>query len=623
MKDYISHITFCALLLLFFPVKAQISMGGLPASFQESKAFVAVSLRLPAPDLAAVRQQDDEEEKQALPRRVALAIEANLDLAMSGDWQTSPEGPLVKRFVIECEGALAMGLYFTGFSLPEGIRIFVYDDALTTVLGAYTLLNNQPGGLFATSLIPGDRLILEVNVERGASLSELPVLSSVSYMYRDFPLFKDGLGVSDHCEVNINCPEGAAWKKQKQGVARIYVKRNSSFFWCTGSLVNNARMDRSPYFLTADHCAPDVSPEDLSQWIFYFNYEAPGCENPATSPSFNSLTGATRLANASTSGSDFLLVLLNDEVPENWDPFYNGWNAENLSSPSGVTIHHPNGDIRKISTYTQYPVTSSWAGIPGTHWQVQWAQTETNWGVTEGGSSGAPLFDNNGKIIGALTGGLAACDPGGGLGPDKPDYFGKFSYSWDQNGSEASKQLKPWLDPDNTGILSLSGLSASLTALFESDEQLILIGDEVTFTNLSSGLPTFWQWTFEGGTPGSYTGFQPPAIRYPQGGVFDVTLVVTDGFTEDTLVMKDYIHAVGNVYPNPTKNTVNIFLESDLPVNIVAEVFNVAGFKMMHSEFPEHVSRLVSLDLSLLPAGIYVVRLQLQGRYVFAKVLKI
>ncbi len=103
---------------------------------------------------------------------------------------------------------------------------------------------------------------------------------------------------------------------------------------------------------------------------------------------------------------------------------------------------------------------------------VYWSATANGWGVTEGGSSGSPLFDNNGRIIGSLTGGMAACEPGGngsGTGPDQPDYYGKFAYSWDQNGAESAQQLKYWLDPINSGVTYLGGINSNLTAAFEAD----------------------------------------------------------------------------------------------------------------------------------------------------------
>lgn len=618
-------VTF-ALLISSLPVFPQLSQGGLPAGIVHHAGKPAAVVALPTPDMAVIRAEDDDGEKQGMPRRVAVSVRAGINPHDHGHKETLPAGVTVLTSFITCEGALAMGFHFENFRLPPGARLFIYDEARARILGAYTVINNKPHGRFSTELIPGDRAIVEFNLDPGVSLPPELALSEISYLYRDLPGFLSGRGSSDDCEVNINCPEGEAWQKQKRGVARIYVKRLSSYFWCTGSLVNNTAKDLTPFFLTADHCAPDVSQTDLSQWVFYFNYEAPGCENPAVNPVPGSLSGAIRLANAGTEGSDFLLIRFEDEVPVSYGPFFNGWSRENIASPNGVTIHHPSGDIRKISTYTQPLVSSQWGGTPGTHWEVIWAKTVTNWGVTEGGSSGSPLFDMNGRIIGTLTGGMAACDPGGngpGTGPDKPDYYGKFSHSWDQNGAEAGRQLKPWLDPLNTDVMTLAGMNSVLTAAFEADERIILAGGSVNFTNLSSGLPVSWQWTFEGGNPASYSGSQPPLVTYSSAGRFDVGLVVTDGENADTLLYNDYIQVAGQVFPNPTNGLAYIYLDEALPSPVQVVVYNLTGFKVRQRDIPEQVSRLVPVDLSGLAAGIYIVRLQLKQRYVFAKVIKV
>jgi hypothetical protein len=388
--------------------------------------------------------------------------------------------------------------------------------------------------------------------------------------------------------------------------------------------LNNTLNNHEPYFLTADHCAPDVTPAELSEWVFYFNFEAPSCENPTVTPTPNSLNGVVKLANANTSGSDFLLLRFDNEVPENYEPYFNGWNIEDQPSPNGVSIHHPAGDIKKISTYTVPLESSQWSGTPGTHWMVYWSATANGWGVTEGGSSGSPLFDNNGRIVGTLTGGMASCEPpgnGSGAGQDQPDYYGKFAYSWDQNGSEPAQQLKFWLDPINTGVTYLNGVNSNLTAAFEADETLILIGSTVKYSNLSSGLPISWEWTFNGGEPEFYSGKEPPEIKYLSGGRFDTKLVVSDGTNSDTLILWEYIHVVGKVFPNPTSDIVSIYLDTDLPAVVKAEVFNLIGQKVFEEEIPDQASRLMTIDLSSLGAGIYVVRLQVDQRYIFAKVM--
>jgi len=77
-----------------------------------------------------------------------------------------------------------------------------------------------------------------------------------------------------------------------------------------------------------------------------------------------------------------------------------------------------------------------------------------NWemGVTESGSSGAALFDQNGRIVGQLAGGASQCDNA------MADYFGRFDVSWDY-GDSAETRLSDWLDPYNTGVMITDGLS--------------------------------------------------------------------------------------------------------------------------------------------------------------------
>ena len=612
--------------LLFYAVPAQISQGGEPLSFGDRVRPVMPVIELPAPDLAAILREDEALEKQGQPQRVAVAVPVAAD-TRSGAWELRGDGISVWRLRLTSPGALALSAGFEDFHLPQGARLFLYNDDRDFLIGAFTSSNNPENQLFATELIPGDAVNLELEVSATHADDVRLRIGEVSYLYRFMPLFFEGRGTSDHCEVNVNCPEGENWQNQKRGVARIYVKKGSSYFWCTGSLLNNERMDRTPYFLTADHCAPNVTPGDLSNWIFYFNYESPGCEDPAVTPLSGTMTGATMLASADVTGSDFMLVLLNDSVPESYSPFFMGWNAEDEAGVAGVTIHHPAGDIKKISTYTE-PVTSSqWSSTLNTHWEVYWSQTESGWGVTEGGSSGAPLFNENGMVIGTLTGGLASCDPGGGgpgTGPDKPDQYGKFSYSWDRNGTTPEKRLKDWLDPDGTGITFLQGMNTVLTADFLTDGRLILAGGQVTFSDLSSGPPVTWEWHFEGGEPETYVGKTPPAITYARGGRYNVRLIVSDGQLSDTLTRRDYIEVVGNIYPNPTRGKVNIFLgEAEAPSYLKVEVFDAFGKRMYYEEQSSNSSPIVTADLTGFASGVYIVRIEFSQRYLFSKVMVI
>ena len=156
--------------------------------------------------------------------------------------------------------------------------------------------------------------------------------------------------------------------------------------------------------------------------------------------------GSTRLANFFI--SDFALLLLNETPPDSFNIYYSGWSAEDNSADSSVGIHHPRGDIKKITFDYDSVTATSWLGAaPGTtHWRIG------NWedGTTEPGSSGSPLYDKNKRIIGQLHGGFASCIS------ITADWYGRIARSWSGGGS-SSNSLKPWLDPVNSGLLVLNG----------------------------------------------------------------------------------------------------------------------------------------------------------------------
>ena len=166
-------------------------------------------------------------------------------------------------------------------------------------------------------------------------------------------------------------------------------------------------------------------------------------------------------------GSDFLLLQLGSATNEaatittlksaNFNAYWNGWDANSTANTGGgVGIHHPSGDIKKISTYTVTPTSASFGGkVQNTHWDLTWAGTTNGHGITEGGSSGSPLFAYNGgssRIIGTLTGGSTYCNALTAI-----DEYGKVSYHWQSNGTTTKKRLSTYLDPSNTGVKVLNG----------------------------------------------------------------------------------------------------------------------------------------------------------------------
>jgi PKD repeat protein len=603
--------TFILLIPIF--LHAQISEGGYPYSFEENAGHTDImQFVLQAPDMAKVQAEDENPSDTPAAMRVGVAMNCDISLLNDGKWSTTRKGKRFLRMGIKAENAKGLILYYRSFSIPEGGRLFIYSANGDQVIGAFTSKNNPSGGYFATEMIHGDALIIEYDAPGEVSSEPVVEIYQVHYVYREpEKLFR---GQSGPCEVNVNCSEGNNWQNEKRSVAKILLKAGSGSYLCTGALVNNARQDSTPYFLTARHCGSSASLSDYDQWIFFFNYESPGCEDPASDPPSNSIVGSELISQApegTEDGSDFKLLELNQKLPLNYNPYFAGWNRNGQASGSGVGIHHPKGDIKKISTYTTALVSTAYSsGTPdpgGMYWKLVWAETSNGHGVTEGGSSGSPIFNSNGKIVGSLTGGGASCSE-----LTSPDFYGKFSYAWESNGSTTDAQLKPFLDPDNTGVQELDGLSYGnlLAANFKADTSVVSIGGRVAFTDQSTGDPEQWNWTFYGGDPFSYSGPEPTGIVYNEYGEYDVMLVVSNGSLTDTLIRRDYIHVTPNIFPNPANEYVTIDFGRRTLDFIEAEVFNMAGQRVAEYSSTDIASGIWKVPLSNISAGTYIFRIK-------------
>ena len=137
-------------------------------------------------------------------------------------------------------------------------------------------------------------------------------------------------------------------------------------------------------------------------------------------------------------------------MPLGYHPYFAGWNNTNNFPDSVVGIHHPEGDIKKISfAYNQCYDSSYTDSYTALCWNIK------HWdnGVTEPGSSGSPLYNKYHQFVGQLFGGPSFC---GCNDTDKNDYYGKFSTTWNAD-TAIHAQAKFWIDPQNTGATSIAG----------------------------------------------------------------------------------------------------------------------------------------------------------------------
>lgn len=87
------------------------------------------------------------------------------------------------------------------------------------------------------------------------------------------------------------------------------------------------------------------------------------------------------------------------------------------------------------------------------------------------------------------------------------------------------------------------------TAAFSSDKVSGCGPLTVTFNNNSSPDATFFNWTFEGGTPGTSTQ-QNPVVTYTNAGTYTVTLIAGNSAGTDTSTIVSYITVLGQPVPS-------------------------------------------------------------------------
>lgn len=363
---------------------------------------------------------------------IGVGYPMDLDMQRHGTWEELRDGSRVWRLRIIASGAPGIKLICDQFYMPEASSLYFYPPDKAGIYGAYTSLNHLEGEGFVTGFLKGEEIIIEYNEPPSLVKGrEEPQFRVTDVAYNDIDFNTNEFG--DDCHNNVNCnPWSGGWCNEIRSAIKLEmivedvdgeingIPGQLFLASCSGGLVNNEREDFDPLILTASHCInmenqsdpdfPKVMPE---RWLVYYNWNSPVCV---------STMGNDRMT---TRGVDILemteSILCNDPdmalirifdpmsitfgVPStiwNYNVFFAGWNRndrETFPSDNVVGIHHPAGDVKKISS-------GEITGEPGECFRV--SPTDGSW---ENGSSGSPLFAEDHRLIGVLSSGRSWPEP--------------------------------------------------------------------------------------------------------------------------------------------------------------------------------------------------------------------
>ena len=446
-------------------------------------------ITLPDVDNSELIKESGVIKNKDIPFRFGKSNEVNLSIK-DGIW-TKTDSKATWSLIIHSKNAFSLNIILSELFLTEESKLFLYDEDGTMVYGPITSDFNFENEEFLCDIIKGEYLIIRI-ISSNEDVPKVKLgIKNIVHGFRNlFPSQSQWQSKSSGaCNNNIECFND--WRIESNAVARVILTGGT--FTCSGSLINNTSSTFHPYFLTAFHCI-DIAGgdlysqyfddgtlqqfeiDDVSDMTFQFDYKYTTCGG-STIASYQTFNHATFRSAWYT--SDFALVELNysDDLKATPGITLLGWDKTGNTPTEGIGIHHPDGDVMKISfDDDNLSETSYWSDSGSNYWRVIWDD-----GVTEPGSSGSPLLDQNNRIIGQLTGGPSGCES-----EDLRDWYGCFYRSWTGGGTNTTR-LSNWLDPGSTGVNTLNS-----TVTLTGSDLVCSSGAQYTLEYLPSGSSITW-----------------------------------------------------------------------------------------------------------------------------------
>jgi hypothetical protein len=348
-------------------------------------------------------------------------------LASQLQWSTTASGGLAAAISVRSEGAYGVRLGVEMNQLPGSALLRVY--AQNNRAGSYEIAGQRilqvlqanldagdsstDGRTWWTPDTGGDEVTLEIELPPGIAADTLRIaIPRVMHVHENLSLplesemqFSAQLNESLSCQLDSTCYD--EYSAQRNAVARMLYIKDGRGYVCTGTLLNDTAGSGTPYFVTANHCISSQTVASTLETSWF--YRTPSC-NSRTLSSGNKVlrNGATLLY--ATATYDGALMRLNDTPPAG--AVFSGWTTQTLTNGASIVgIHHPRGDLQKISFGTVYGSVACEPSGEGTMRCTNDSEgsggfnlVTWNKGLTQPGSSGSGLF-LQGRLAGTLYGG--------------------------------------------------------------------------------------------------------------------------------------------------------------------------------------------------------------------------
>jgi hypothetical protein len=165
-----------------------------------------------------------EEEKQGGMSMNATWVPLQLNMNTMGEWEINADGSKRWLYAFQSPGALAMGIVFNYYNMPEGAELYLYASDKSWLEGPFTADQNKSHHIFRTPEVYGDAAVIEYRQPAGVVGDVRLETRGLLHFYRMIqdPRAEQFKNIeSDPCEVDVNCPEGGPWSNEKHAVVRL------------------------------------------------------------------------------------------------------------------------------------------------------------------------------------------------------------------------------------------------------------------------------------------------------------------------------------------------------------------------------------------------------------------
>ncbi len=330
--------------------------------------------------------------------------------AARGAIRASQDG-FVWSGVVEAPSAWAVRFEMIDFSLPPGAELYLYSDN-GEVAGPYNGRGFHDNGTFWSHALRGSAIGLQLrysgtDIQNALDSSRFAIADAgvMDDRFR-YALYGAEVAHKSFCSFNEPCVENAACSTPgpvgtaQNAVALMLYTSGGGQYICSGGLLSDSSNSGTPYFLTANHCVSKGREASSLQTFFHFqtSCQSPDCAFPDTSSP--STTGSSIKATSRT--SDFTLLELSGAAPAG--AAFLPTNSNPIAFSDGASLYrisHPGGAPQ---AYSEHEVDTS-AGTCSSWPRGNWIYSRDTYGATEGGSSGSPVLNSAGEVVGHLSGG--------------------------------------------------------------------------------------------------------------------------------------------------------------------------------------------------------------------------